>query len=148
MSVELLHSGSLYDWFARQFWRLRYAGSHLLVRYRVIQELDYVKKCLDVDKVPKPKIRATAGDTHKARAEEHLYEYTREICGRLETCVQAAFAEFDSYSAQLGFSLRVTSPEEEEAQIPAINSGLILADLPKYPNSNPAPVTIADNDLK
>eukprot|EP00972_Heterocapsa_arctica_P094928 13998872-Heterocapsa_arctica.AAC.1 len=47
MSVELLNSGSLYIWFARQFWRLRYAGSHLFVRFRVTQELDFVKKCLD-----------------------------------------------------------------------------------------------------
>eukprot|EP00972_Heterocapsa_arctica_P019794 2919978-Heterocapsa_arctica.AAC.1 len=70
------------------------------------------------------------------------------ICARLMTCTQAAFAEFDSYIAQLGFSLRTSTPEEEAAQLPAINSGLILADLPKYPNSNPDPVTIADNDLK
>eukprot|EP00972_Heterocapsa_arctica_P095414 14071200-Heterocapsa_arctica.AAC.1 len=34
MSLELLNKGSLYDWFRRQFWRLRYAGSHLLVRHR------------------------------------------------------------------------------------------------------------------
>eukprot|EP00972_Heterocapsa_arctica_P051687 7605147-Heterocapsa_arctica.AAC.1 len=85
MSIELLNKGSLYDWFARQFWRLRYAGSHLLVRHRIIQQLDYVKKCIDVDKVPKPKLRATHGDTHNVRKEEQLYQYTLEICARLMT---------------------------------------------------------------
>eukprot|EP00972_Heterocapsa_arctica_P098637 14556746-Heterocapsa_arctica.AAC.1 len=92
MSVELLHSGSLYVWFARQFWRLRYAGSHLLVRFRVTQELAFIKKCLDVDKVTKPRARTTADGTHKEKAEERLYEYTLDICRRLETCVQSAFA--------------------------------------------------------
>eukprot|EP00972_Heterocapsa_arctica_P022325 3283620-Heterocapsa_arctica.AAC.1 len=74
------------------------------MRFRVIQELDFIKKCLDVD-VPKPRARTTAGGTHKEKAEERLYEYTRDICGRLETCAQSAFAEFHSYTAQLGLSL-------------------------------------------
>eukprot|EP00972_Heterocapsa_arctica_P114541 16442901-Heterocapsa_arctica.AAC.1 len=63
MSHELLNKGSLYDWFARQFWRLRYAGTHMLVRHRIIQQLDYVQKCIVADQVPKPKLRATQGAT-------------------------------------------------------------------------------------
>eukprot|EP00972_Heterocapsa_arctica_P035749 5259338-Heterocapsa_arctica.AAC.1 len=34
MSVELLKSGSLYVWFALQFWGLRFAATNLFVRVR------------------------------------------------------------------------------------------------------------------
>eukprot|EP00972_Heterocapsa_arctica_P017841 2635928-Heterocapsa_arctica.AAC.1 len=105
MSVELHKSGSLYVWFASQFWRLRFAATNLFVRVRVTQQLEFLKKCLDVDRIPKPKARSTPAGTHKEIADERLYEYTRETCVRLEACVQSEFAEFDSYMAQFGLSL-------------------------------------------
>eukprot|EP00972_Heterocapsa_arctica_P013259 1948368-Heterocapsa_arctica.AAC.1 len=73
MTHELLTKGSLYDWFVRQVWRLRYVGTGIIVRYRIIQQLDYVQKCIEPDKVPKPTIRASQGATRLALKEETDY---------------------------------------------------------------------------
>eukprot|EP00972_Heterocapsa_arctica_P017454 2578731-Heterocapsa_arctica.AAC.1 len=54
MGRELLMSGSVLAWFVKQFWRLRYAGSSLLIRHRLVQQLDHVKQCLNVDLLPVP----------------------------------------------------------------------------------------------
>eukprot|EP00972_Heterocapsa_arctica_P025385 3738536-Heterocapsa_arctica.AAC.1 len=62
----------------------------------------------------------------------------REICVRLEACVLSAFAEFDSYMAQFGLSLRLTTPMEEEAQQHAINSELVAANFPMITTPNPS----------
>eukprot|EP00972_Heterocapsa_arctica_P007225 1053755-Heterocapsa_arctica.AAC.1 len=73
------------------------------------------------------------GATRLVLKEEKDYHYTVEICARLKTCTQAAFAEFDSYTAQWGFSGRASMAEEEKAQcpnLPAIISETIEADLP------------------
>eukprot|EP00972_Heterocapsa_arctica_P069244 10231252-Heterocapsa_arctica.AAC.1 len=45
--------------------------------------------------------------------------------------------------AQFGLSLRLTTPIEEEAQQPAINSELTGADFPQMTITNPDPVTTA-----
>eukprot|EP00972_Heterocapsa_arctica_P105739 15578249-Heterocapsa_arctica.AAC.1 len=92
MSVELLKSGLLYVWFALQFWRLRFAATNLFMRVRVTLQLDFLKKCLDVERIPKPRARSSPAGTHKEIADEQLYEDSRETCVRLEACVQSAFA--------------------------------------------------------
>eukprot|EP00972_Heterocapsa_arctica_P016916 2496811-Heterocapsa_arctica.AAC.1 len=35
MEHELLQKGSVLNWFIRQFWRLRYAGTRMMVRHRL-----------------------------------------------------------------------------------------------------------------
>eukprot|EP00972_Heterocapsa_arctica_P064728 9551212-Heterocapsa_arctica.AAC.1 len=62
MEHELLKTVSVLNWFTRQFWRLRYAGTHVLVRHRLLQQLDHVQQCLDVKKLPVPVLRGKLAD--------------------------------------------------------------------------------------
>eukprot|EP00972_Heterocapsa_arctica_P057682 8508497-Heterocapsa_arctica.AAC.1 len=55
MTVELQKCGSVYSWFALQFWRLRFATSNLLVNVRVSTQVEFIKKCIDVELIPKPR---------------------------------------------------------------------------------------------
>eukprot|EP00972_Heterocapsa_arctica_P091221 13460932-Heterocapsa_arctica.AAC.1 len=148
MTNELQTNGSLYDWFVRQFWRLRYVGTGIIVRHRIIQQLGYVQKCIEPDRIPKPAIRAAKGPVKLAIKEETDYNSQVAICARLKPVAHAAVAEYDSYTAQWGFSGRLSTPEEEEAQrpsLPAIISATIAGDLPTFPSSYPRPVTAADD---
>eukprot|EP00972_Heterocapsa_arctica_P059605 8790685-Heterocapsa_arctica.AAC.1 len=52
MQRELLASGSVLAWFVKQFWRLRYAETSLIVRHRLVQQLDHIQQCLDPAMLP------------------------------------------------------------------------------------------------
>eukprot|EP00972_Heterocapsa_arctica_P062690 9246834-Heterocapsa_arctica.AAC.1 len=84
MEHELLKSGSVLGWFGRQFLRLRYAGSQMLVRHRLIQQLDHVRQCMNVNLLPAP-VRPADGQppTHAQVRDEKLYNYKVDICKRL-----------------------------------------------------------------
>eukprot|EP00972_Heterocapsa_arctica_P061931 9129177-Heterocapsa_arctica.AAC.1 len=107
----------------------------MLVRHRLLQQLDHVRQCLNVDLLPVPARPADGCQpTHAQVAAEKLYVYKVDICKRLLVSTHAAFAEFDSYAYQWGCSGRVTTPEEEANQcptIPAIIGKRIGTDLPK-----------------
>eukprot|EP00972_Heterocapsa_arctica_P113389 16436880-Heterocapsa_arctica.AAC.1 len=78
MTVELQKSGSLYVWFALQFWRLRYATTNLLVNVRVSKQVEFIKKCIDVDTIPGPRPKTTPDGTKRDIESEELYQQTRD----------------------------------------------------------------------
>eukprot|EP00972_Heterocapsa_arctica_P058124 8575413-Heterocapsa_arctica.AAC.1 len=76
----------------------------MLVRHRLVQQLDHVQQCLDVNKLPVPELRgklaARQVPTHAVLKEEKYYNYRVDLCKRLSECTYAAFAEFDAYTQQ------------------------------------------------
>eukprot|EP00972_Heterocapsa_arctica_P016950 2502711-Heterocapsa_arctica.AAC.1 len=124
MTVELQKYGSIYSWFTLKFWRLRFATTNLLVNARVSKQVESLKKCLDVELIPKPRPRSTPAGTTREHESEELYQHTCDTYLRLQPVVQSAFAELDSYNAQFGLSLRVTTQDVALARQPAINSKL------------------------
>eukprot|EP00972_Heterocapsa_arctica_P063895 9427317-Heterocapsa_arctica.AAC.1 len=68
----------------------------MLVRHRLVQQLDHVQQCLDVKKLPVPELRgkmaAGAAATHAVLKEEKYYKYRVDLCKRLSVCTHAAFA--------------------------------------------------------
>eukprot|EP00972_Heterocapsa_arctica_P082557 12165075-Heterocapsa_arctica.AAC.1 len=93
----------------------------MLVKHRLMQKLDHIKQCLRVDLLPVPGgIVPGQARTIAQVKEDKAYAYRVDVIKRLLVCVHAAYAEFDSYTQQWGFSERVSTPTEETNMCPFI----------------------------
>eukprot|EP00972_Heterocapsa_arctica_P080333 11839699-Heterocapsa_arctica.AAC.1 len=84
MTKEMQVRGSVYSWYERQFWQLRFAAANMTGRIRLDLQHAALKSSVMQDKLTAPDRRTVPEGTKAEHAKEATYIYNCEIYTRLE----------------------------------------------------------------